>query len=59
MQYAVYLKRSAEKELDNLPSEIYKKITRKIISLKNNPRPRGIKKLAGKGGFRLRVGDYR
>lgn len=59
MSFAIHLKRSAEKELDNLPSDIYKKVVRRIISLKDNPRPRGVKKLTGKNGYRLRVGDYR
>ena len=59
MSFAIHLKRSAEKELDNLPSDIYKKVICRIISLKDNPRPRGVKKLIGKNGYRLRVGDYR
>jgi mRNA-degrading endonuclease RelE of RelBE toxin-antitoxin system len=48
MAFAIHLKRSAEKELDNFPSDIYKKVIRRIISLKDNPRPRGVKKLTGK-----------
>jgi mRNA interferase RelE/StbE len=59
MSYAIYLKRSVEKELDHLPSDIYKKIIHKIISLKDNPISRGFKKLTGKDGYRLRVRDYR
>jgi len=59
MAFAIHLKRSAEKELDNFPSDIYKKVICRIISLKDNPRPRGVKKLTGKNWYRLRVGDYR
>lgn len=59
MSYAVYLKRSAEKELDRLPTEVYDRIIKQLISLKDNPRPHGIKKLQGREGYRIRVGDYR
>lgn len=30
-----------------------------LISLKEHPRPTGVKKLRGRDGYRLRVGDYR
>jgi mRNA interferase RelE/StbE len=59
MAYTVNLKRSSEKELDNLPKEIQNRITKRIISLKENPRPVGIKKLQGREGYRIRVGNYR
>ncbi len=59
MSYSVYLKRSVEKELDHLPVEVYDKIIKQLISLRDNPRPHGIKKLHGKEGYRIRVGDYR
>lgn len=59
MSYAVYLKRSAEKELDRLPTEVFNRIVKQLISLRDNPRPRGMKKLHGREGYRIRVGDYR
>jgi mRNA interferase RelE/StbE len=59
MSYAVYLKRSAEKELDLLPAEVYDRIIKQLISLRDNPRPHGTKKLHGREGYRIRVGDYR
>jgi mRNA-degrading endonuclease RelE of RelBE toxin-antitoxin system len=34
MAYTVNLKRSSEKELDDLPKEIQDRITKRIISLK-------------------------
>jgi len=43
MSYTVYLKRSAEKELDRLPAKVYNRIIKRIISLGNNPRPPGVK----------------
>jgi len=59
MSYAVYLKRSAEKELDRLPAEVHDRVIKQLISLRDDPRPHGIKKLHGKEGYRIRVGDYR
>jgi len=59
MPYLVYLKRSAEKELDHLPSDVHKRIVKRLISLKDNPRPHGTKKLHGREGYRIRVGEYR
>ncbi len=37
MKYAVYLKRSAEKEIDALPEKIYKRVIEKILALRENP----------------------
>jgi mRNA interferase RelE/StbE len=59
MAYTVNLKRSVEKELDDLPKETHDRITKRIILLKENPRPVGIKKLQGREGYRIRVGNYR
>jgi mRNA interferase RelE/StbE len=59
MPYTVYLKSSAEKELDRLPTKIHDRIVKRLISLRDNPRPPGTKKLLGREGYRIRVGDYR
>jgi mRNA interferase RelE/StbE len=59
MPYVVHLKRSAEKELDRLPTKIRDRIIKQIISLKNNPRPFGSYELQSREGYRIRVGDYR
>ena len=59
MPYAVYLKRSAEKELAGLPEEVHRKIMKRLLTLKDNPRPYGSKKLWGGERYRIRVGDYR
>ena len=59
MAYIVALKRSAEKELERLPVKIHDRIIEVLVSLKENPFPRGIKKLHGSFGYRIRVGDYR
>ncbi len=57
--YAVYLKRSAEKELEGLPSKVHEKIVEVLLSLRENPFPRNAKKLHGREGYRIRVGSYR
>ena len=59
MPYTVKLKRSAEKELDHLPTKIHNKVINILLSLKENPFPRNSKKLRGREGYRIRVGDYR
>ena len=59
MSYTVCIKRSAEKELDRLPIQVYDRIIKQLISLSDNPRPHGVKKLHGREGYRIRVGDYR
>lgn len=59
MAYVVSLKRSAEKELERLPAKIHDKIVERLVSLKVEPRPTGVKHLQGREGYRLRVGDYR
>ena len=57
--YKVEIKKSAQKEIENLPSVILKKIVAKIQTLSSEPRPNGSKKLTSDEKYRLRVGDYR
>ncbi len=57
--YTVNLKKSVEKELDNLPLKIHDRIISCLILLKENPRPHRVKKLSGREGYRIRIGDYR
>jgi mRNA interferase RelE/StbE len=59
MPYVVRVKRSVEKELDHLPPRIYEKVIHLLLSLKENPFPPNSKKLRGRDGYRIRVGDYR
>jgi mRNA interferase RelE/StbE len=59
MAYAVFLKRTAEKDLDRLPVKMHDRIVERLVSLKEDPRPLGVKKLRGREGYRIRVGDYR
>ncbi|MBI4330633.1 MAG: type II toxin-antitoxin system RelE/ParE family toxin [Chloroflexi bacterium] len=60
MSYQVQIVPSAEKEMNKLPEEAHARISSKILSLENQPRPVGVKKLSGgKEEYRLRIGDYR
>jgi mRNA interferase RelE/StbE len=59
MPYQIVLVRSAEKELNKLPTSIRDRITDRLLTLEENPRPFGVKKLHGQESYRLRVGDYR
>lgn len=57
--YQVYIKASAEREIDRLPKQVFQRVRRAIISLEKSPRPANAKKLHGLDEYRLRVGDYR
>jgi mRNA interferase RelE/StbE len=59
MAYVVTLKRSAEKELERFPSPLHDRLIERLLALKHDPRPPGAKKLRGREGYRIRVGDYR
>jgi len=59
VKYEIRIARAAEKEMDKLPTAIHSRISRRILSLEDNCRPRGVKKLSGRNEYRLRVGDYR
>lgn len=59
MSYNVQILRRAQKELATLPQVVYPRVRDAIRDLAENPRPPGCKKLVGRNGWRIRVGDYR
>ncbi len=60
MTYRVDILPSARRELAALPPKDRNRVDKRILSLAENPRPVGSKKLAGEEDlYRLRVGDYR
>jgi mRNA interferase RelE/StbE len=59
MAYQITLRKRAIKVLEDIPEPYYSKIKIAILSLANNPRPPGCKKLKGRNGYRIRVADYR
>ncbi len=59
MTYSVHFKKHALKELAKINEPFYSHIKQAIYSLADNPRPQGYKKLKGRDGYRIRVGNYR
>jgi mRNA interferase RelE/StbE len=58
--YDVRFRRSAEKELEGVDGRIRARILRNVAALADDPRPPGVKRLAGADNlWRIRVGDYR
>ena len=60
MSYRIVVPRSVQKQLDDLPDNVYDRVNEKIMALKEYPRPRGCVKLKGyENEYRIRVGNYR
>ncbi len=59
MNYQVLIIRRAQKELSDLRGDDYDRVVAAIAKLAANPRPNGSKKLVGRDGWRIRIGDTR
>ena len=60
MSYQVIIPTPVQKQLDDLPDDIFNRAIEKLDGLKENPRPFGCIKLKGfKNEYRIRIGDYR
>ena len=59
MTYSISIKKAAQKSLGGIPEANRDKIIAAIRQLASDPRPSGVKKLSGRDGWRIRVGDYR
>ena len=57
--YSIEIKRSAAKELDELPTKECARVVAKIRALANEPRPHRCEKLADDEKYRIRQGVYR
>jgi len=57
--YKLRIEKSVQKALEKIDEPYYSKIKTAILSLADNPRPQGYKKLKGRDGFRIRVANYR
>jgi mRNA interferase RelE/StbE len=57
--YRLEVKRSAAKEIADLPKAECPRIVAKIQLLAREPRPHGCEKLSGAEKYRIRQGDYR
>ena len=56
--YELFLEPRAQKEFDKVPSDVYPKIDKAVLSLSKNPRPFGVKKLDD-NLYRVRIQDWR
>ena len=58
--YRLRVKKSAIKDLEAIPTRAdRRRIVKRIESLADNPRPKGVQKLSGKDRYRIRQGRYR
>lgn len=60
MAYSILLAPPAERQLKALAEPAQNRIVKRLRTLKDNPRPQGVKTLAGEEDlYRIREGDYR
>jgi mRNA interferase RelE/StbE len=59
MIYKLTITRSAQKSFLDIDRNIALRIKEKILTLSNDPRPSGCKKLKDRNGWRIRAGRYR
>ena len=57
--YSLFITNHVKKEIGKVPKQPLNRIYKAIESLKKEPRPKGVLKIKGNEGYRLRVGDYR
>ncbi|MGV3767835.1 MAG: type II toxin-antitoxin system RelE family toxin [Chitinophagaceae bacterium] len=57
--YIVYILPAVIKLLRRFPLSVQNRLEEKMLSLGQNPRPKGCKKLTGREAWRIRAGDYR
>ncbi len=58
-KYKISIRKSAIKELGDIPKKDLQKVVRKIQALSANPHPQGSQKLSQKEQYRIRLGNYR
>ena len=60
MAYHLEFAPKARRQFQKLSREVQARLSPRIEALAENPRPVGVKKMAGEGNlYRIRVGDYR
>ena len=57
--YQVVIEKQVQKQLSKISTRDYNNVVEAMKDLANNPRPHGYKKLKGRPGYRIRIGDYR
>ena len=59
MGYSVIIQRRAQRRIARFPTDVQDRIERSLRTLSNEPRPAGSRKLQGREGWRIRIGNYR
>jgi len=60
MAYTILLAPPTERQLKTFTPSVQKRLVRRLKTLRENPRPQGVKKLAGEENlYRIREGHYR
>ncbi len=59
MKYKLEYRKQLKKIFVKLDPVVFERIKAAFIKLSTDPFPQGFKKLKGRDGFRIRVGDYR
>jgi mRNA interferase RelE/StbE len=59
MIYTLNFSKKALKELAKINDPFYSSIKEAITDLTDDPKPQGYKKLKGRDGYRIRIGNYR
>ena len=60
MAYSILFAPPAERQLKSFAEPVQRRIARRLRTLAENPRPHGVKKLAGEENlYRIREGNYR
>ncbi len=57
--HQLIIERKARRDIESLPDSVLQDIIDAVQNLACTPRPRGVKKLIGKDGWRIRINDYR
>jgi mRNA interferase RelE/StbE len=58
--YTVTLSKRAERQLARLPEDVQRRLTTRLLQLRDEPRGRGVRKMSGREDrYRVRAGDYR
>lgn len=59
MTYDVFIRKQAQNDLNKLSATNFNAIKNVISELEEEPRPRGVKKLATSNLWRIRIGEFR
>ena len=59
MRFALQLSKQFNKDFEDLPEDVQKRVVKEVALILENPFKQGVLKLTERQSFRTRVGDYR